>query len=106
MAPIWCSGDAQFVHSLLNVGISDVRPFVSKLDSAFRQVCGDRRAAGRRGADHRRRLLAPQLAGDAFLSFAEAVNESLQVAWRFHGEPIPRIHTPRKSESARETILF
>jgi hypothetical protein len=76
------------------------------LDSVFRRVYGDRRAAERRGADHRRRLLAPQLAGDAFESFREAAKESVQVAWRFHGEPIPRIHTPRKCENVRDTILF
>jgi len=68
----------------------------------FLDVVGDRLQAARRGgqADHRRRLLAPQLAGDAFESFCEAAQESVQVAWRFHGESIPRIHTPRKRDNA------
>ncbi len=89
----------------LRVLMGDYR-FRSKLDGVFRRVCGDGRAAGRRGADHCRRLLAPQLADDAFESYHEAAQESTWVAWCFHGESIPRIDAPRKREDAWQMTVL
>jgi hypothetical protein len=93
---------AHLPHSLAGDGLQRLPIAGREVFGVFLDVVRDRLQAARRGgqADHRRRFLAPQLAGGALESFCEAAKESVQVAWRFHGESIPRIHTPRKRDNA------